>query len=90
MLGVVIVRRWGFADVDGHVNVQATFLFVDGVADGLVLAIVRVGPAFVVGEAAIFLVCAIAVLAKTVCAVIGIAAELRVVGDCRCAVDDDS
>ncbi len=89
MLGVVIVRRWGFADVDGHVHVQATFLFVDGVADGIVLAIFRVGQALVVGEAAVFLVCAIVVLAKTVCAVSGVVAELRAVGDCRCAVNDD-
>lgn len=68
---------------------QATFLFVDGVDDGIVLAISRVGPALVVGEAALFLVGAIVVLAKTVCAVSGVVAELRAVGDCRCAVNDD-
>lgn len=90
MLGVVLVRCWGVAGVDGHVNVQAAFLFVDGVADGLVLSIVRVGPALIVGQAAIFLLGAIVVQAKSVCAVGGIAAEFRAVGDGRCAVDDDS
>lgn len=90
MFGVVIVRRWGVAGVNSHINVQAAFLFVDGVADVLVLAIVRVGPALEVGEAAVFLLGAIVVQAKTICAIGGVAAELRAVGDGRCAVDDNS
>jgi len=54
VLGILVIRRRGVAAIDGHVDVGGALVLVNRVSEGLVLAIIGVGPALVVANRVVF------------------------------------